>query len=174
MPAVVAAHRRYSSKQGRTTRQSRGPFPAHDQRVTRVRSRRCDDQAPIGPHVHRHENIERGRKWIRLDAQLPQLGAQIVVTVRMVTSHSVLDAVHLEATRRIEKIMPTDIIGNDGEHPFTAVGPEDVPGRKIDFSAVVERTSVRKALAPVLGKRNEIATLSSLRIDDPQLLAAPQ
>src|SRR5690348_6247187 len=48
----------------------------------------------------------------------------------MVTSHSVLDAVHLRATRRIEKIVPTDIIGNDGEHRFTAVGPEDVPGRK--------------------------------------------
>ena len=68
--------------------------------------------------------------------------------------------------------MLADVICDDGQHRFTAIGPKHVPPREIDLAAVVERTAVRKALASVPRERNEIAALSALRINDPQPFAA--
>ena len=127
---------------------------------------------PVRPDIYIHEKVERRRKRIRHDVQFPKLGTQIVVTVRVVARCAVLDAIHLEATRRIEKVVSANVVGDDGQHRFTAIGPYQVAPRKIDLPAVVERTSVRKALASILRKGDQIAALSALRIDDPQPLAA--
>jgi len=68
--------------------------------------------------------------------------------------------------------VPADVVGNDGQHRFTAIGPQHVPPREIDLPAVVEATAVRKPLASIPREGNEIAALSALQIDDPQPLAA--
>src|SRR5215470_8506636 len=129
---------------------------------------------PVSPDVYIHEEIERRREGSRLDAQLSKLGTQVVVAVRVVTRDAVLDAIHLDATRRIEKVMPANVVGDDGEHPLAAIGPERVPRREIDLPSVVERAAVREALTPILGEGNEIAALSALGIDDPQAISAPE
>ena len=78
---------------------------------------------PVCPNIYIHKEIERRRKRIRHYAQLPKLSTQIVVTVGVVARYTVLDVIHLEAARRIEKVVPANVIGDDGEHRFTAIGP---------------------------------------------------
>ena len=67
---------------------------------------------PVRPDIYIHEEVERRRKRIRHDVQFPKLGTQIVVTVRVVARCAVLDAIHLEATRRIEKVVPANVVGD--------------------------------------------------------------
>ena len=71
--------------------------------------------------------------------ELAQCRAQVVVAVSVIAGDAVLDAIHLEAARRVQKIVAADVVRDDRQHRVAAVGPEYVADRESDLAVVVEQ-----------------------------------
>ena len=147
-------------------------FGAQHHRVALAALRGLDLELSVGEHIDIHEEIECGRQAVRLDAEVTQCRPEIVMAVRVVAGHTILHAIHFEAARCVEKIVAADVVRDDREQRVAAVGPEYITDREQDLAVVIERASVRQALASVLRERHEVAGLTPFDVDEAQMLAA--
>src|SRR5262245_49349509 len=85
-------------------------------RVAWLGSRRANPQLARGQDINVHEDVERGRDLIRLDAEGGQALAEVAEATGMLALVLVEDGERLGAARCQEEVMPPDVVGENREH----------------------------------------------------------
>ena len=79
------------------------------------------------------------------------------------------------AARREQKIVTSDIVGDNFQQYIASVGINQVPRRQVDSAGIIERTARRYRFGDVaFGKRQQIGNLLALRIGYRQDIAFVQ